>query len=282
MRYFADPRDVAGAIRPHEFDRKSRSDQAGRRRPGGEHAAVDDQVTQKPAAGRAKRTADRQVAPAVHGPRHEKVDSVRAGDDQHARDGREHQQQRRLDIADDARAEVLQTPCCLLVLVGRLPDRKQPRAGGAQRLARRRLRDVRPEPRQDHRKERPLARGRGPARRGEHRHVSFKRAVGFLQHPDDGVANPVDVERSPEDRIVSAEPARPVRGSEHGDPLAVRVIRLREQTAPKRDLPHHREVGARDRLGGDPLRVAALRQGDGARLVGRNRRNAGWSASRAR
>ena len=97
-----DARDVVDAVRRHEVDREEGDADPHGRGAGRQDAALDDEMLQEPAPRRAKRAANRQLAAPVERARDEQVDRVRAGDEEHAPDRGEHDEERRAHVADDA------------------------------------------------------------------------------------------------------------------------------------------------------------------------------------
>ena len=136
--HFVDARHVVAAVdRDHPQDERGDAE-PDQRRARRQQRRFDQDVLQQPAGRRAERAADRQLAAALQAARDQQVDGVGAGDEQHARDRRQHEAERRADVPDDARLQILQAPRGLLVLERRPPDRKEPAVGGAKRLDRRR------------------------------------------------------------------------------------------------------------------------------------------------
>ena len=157
----------------------------------------------------------------------------------HAADGGERQQDRRSGIADDTRLEILDAPRRLLVLIRRLPDRKQSPIGGVQRLDGRLARDVRPQPAKRHREERALALGCRPVRDREHRDVVLEGPDIFLQDADDRVAAAVDRNRAPDHIRIARESLRPVR-SRSARRRGCRGRRRTRRTAGRGEAPARR------------------------------------------
>ena len=142
--------------------------------------------------------------------------------------------ERRADVADHARFQILNAPRGLLVLIRRLPDGKEPRVGGAQRSG--------APPRGRHPvagvpsaivKKGPLRLGAGQRAAVNSATVVLERPFRLLQHADDGVARAVDGHRTSEHRWIAPEPPHPVRIREHRHVVAF-ADRPRRRTGGRR------------------------------------------------
>ena len=164
--HLVDARNVVARRRPRPAARPiAATPSADQRRTGGEHAGFDQDVLEQPAARGAERAANRQLAAATAGARDQQVDGVGAGDEQHARHGGQHEDQRRADLADDARSSGPRAPTS-----PSRPGTTTARSGTAavrrpKRSAPPPLRDAGAQTAEHHREERPLACRRRPARR---------------------------------------------------------------------------------------------------------------------
>ena len=117
------------------------------------------------------------------------------------------------------------------------------------------------------REERPLPLRRRPALSREERNIALERSGGLLEHANNDVVHSVDGDRPSEHTGIGREPPGPIGMGEHGEPVAVGIVRRVEQAAEIRLLPKEREVRAGHRFRRDPLRHRPVRDRDQAALI---------------
>ena len=212
--------------------RSSRARSPARRRPAptprrrGQHAALDEQVLQQPAARRAERAADRQLAAPVERARDEQVDGVRAGDEQHARRRR---RGRRAASSPRRRRRAPSDPAG--PTWPSRPGTTTSRSGKSRAFVARSASSAAARDTSGRRRPSTIVKN-GPLRLGGGQRAAVNSATLCSSGPTVLCSTPTTVwlapsivMRAPEHGRVAPEAARPVGSGQHGHAVAARVVR---------------------------------------------------------